>query len=76
MQKITLSDLRHHAIASSLFPATTLRRAIDKIGFIQADPIRSPARAQDMILRHRVTNYRAGDLDRSYRALKLEEDYL
>jgi uncharacterized protein YcaQ len=76
MQKITLSDLRHHAIASSLFPATTLRRAIGKIGFIQADPIRSPARAQDMILRHRVTNYRAGDLDRSYRALKLEEDYL
>ncbi len=76
MQKITLSDLRHHAIASSLFPATTLRRAIGKIGFIQADPIRSPARAQDMILRHRVTHYRAGDLDRSYRALKLEEDYL
>jgi len=76
VQKITLSDLRHHAIASSLFPATTLRRAIGKIGFIQADPIRSPARAQDMILRHRVTHYRAGDLDRSYRALKLEEDYL
>ena len=29
-----------------------------------------------MILRHRVTHYRAGDLDRSYRPLKLEEDYL
>jgi uncharacterized protein YcaQ len=76
VQKITVGDLRHHAIASSLFPATTLRRAIAKIGFIQADPIRSPARAQDMILRHRVTHYRAGDLDRNYRALKLEEDYL
>jgi uncharacterized protein len=74
--KVTLSDLRRHAIASSLFPVTTLGRAISKIGFIQADPIRSPARAQDLILRHRVMNYRAGDLDLSYRALKLEEDYL
>jgi uncharacterized protein len=74
--KVTLSDLRHHAIESSLFQQTTLRRAIGRIGFIQADPIRSPARAQDLILRHRVTGYRAGDLDRHYRALKLEEDYL
>ncbi len=74
--KITLADLRHHAIASSLFPETTLGRAISRIGFIQADPIRSPARAQDLILRQRVTDYRAGDLDRSYRALKLEEDFL
>jgi uncharacterized protein len=74
--KLTVSGLRRHAIATSLFPETTLGRAISKIGFIQADPIRSPARAQDLILRHRVVNYRVGDLDRSYRALKLEEDYL
>src|SRR5271155_6116713 len=73
---VTLRDLKHHAIASTLFPATTLGRAISKLGFIQADPIRSPARAQDLILRHRVTSYRVGDLDRNYRALKLEEDYL
>ncbi len=74
--KATLTHLRHHAIASTLFPETTLGRAISKIGFIQADPIRSPARAQDLILRHRVRQYRAGDLDRRYRALRLEEDYL
>ena len=74
--KITLDDLRHHAIASSLFPETTLGRAIGRIGFIQADPIRSPARAQDLILRQRVTDYRIGDLDRGYRTLKLEEDFL
>jgi hypothetical protein len=74
--KISLSDLRRHAIASSLFPETTMGRAIGKLGFVQADPIRSPARAQDLILRHRVTGYQAGDLDRSYRVLKLEEDYL
>jgi uncharacterized protein len=74
--KVTVSDLRRHAMATSLFPGTTLRRAIGRIGFIQADPIRSPARAQDLILRHRVSFYRAGDLDRNYRVLKLEEDYL
>ena len=74
--RVTLQDLRHHAIASTLFPETTLGRAIGKIGFIQADPIRSPARAQDLILRHRVAGYRAGDLERRYAALKLEEDFL
>jgi len=74
--KVTLSDLKHHAIGSSLFTATTLGRAVNRLGFVQADPIRSPARAQDLILRHRVTDYRVGDLDRAYRSLKLEEDLL
>lgn len=72
----TLRDLKHHAIASTLFPATTLGRAIRKLGFVQADPIRSPARAQDLILRHRVTDYRVDEINRRYRGLKLEEDYL
>jgi uncharacterized protein len=74
--KLTLDDLRHHAIASSLFAPTSLRRALAKLGFVQADPIRSPARAQDLILRHRVVNYRVGDLDRNYKRLDLAEDYL
>jgi uncharacterized protein YcaQ len=73
---LTPSDLRRHAIASSLFPATTLRRAIDRLGFVQADPIRAPARAQELTLRHRVADYRTGDLDRRYAALHLEEDFL
>ena len=41
---------------------------------MQADPIRAPARAQDLILRHRVAGYRAGDLERRYARLKIEED--
>lgn len=41
---------------------------------MQADPIRAPARAQDLTLRHRVKNYRAGDLERRYSALGIEED--
>ena len=53
-----------------------LGRAIAALGFVQADPIRAPARAQDLILRHRVTGYRAGDLERRFARLRLEEDFL
>jgi uncharacterized protein YcaQ len=45
------------------------------MGFVQADPIRAPARAQDLILRHRVKDYRAGDLERRYAKLGVEEDF-
>jgi uncharacterized protein len=67
--------LRRYAISRSLFRPTTLLRAIKKLGFVQADPIRAPARAQDLTLRHRVTNYRAGDLERRYAKLPIEEDF-
>lgn len=72
---ITLDHLRRYAIARSLFKPTTLKRAIDKLGFVQADPIRAPARAQDLTLRHRVAGYRAGDLERRYPRMPLEEDF-
>lgn len=72
---ITLADLRRHAVARSLFAPTTLTRAIGKLGFVQADPIRAPARAQDLTLRHRVKDYRAGDLERRYPRLAIEEDF-
>jgi uncharacterized protein YcaQ len=71
-----LSALRAQAVAQSLFPPTDLQGAIDRLGFVQADPIRSPARAQDLILRHRVRGYRAGDLERQYASLDVEEDSL
>jgi len=72
---LTIDNLRTFAVARSLFPPTTLARAIRRIGFVQADPIRAPARAQDLILRHRVQNYRAGDLERRYESLDVEEDF-
>lgn len=72
---VLLSDLRRHAIARSLFEPTTLKRAIKRLGFVQADPIRAPARAQDLTLRLRVADYRAGDLERSYARLGIEEDF-
>ncbi len=74
MSAPTLADLRRHAIARSLFRPTTLPAAIRKLGFVQADPIRAPARAQDLTLRHRVVDYRAGDLERRYARLAIEED--
>ena len=64
MPTITLDDLRRYAVARTLFTPTTLARAIGRLGFVQADPIRAPARAQDLTLRHRVRGYRAGDLER------------
>src|ERR1051326_2598471 len=72
---ITLDGLRRFAVTQSLFPSTTLKRALQTFGFVQADPIRSPARAQDLILRHRVKNYRAGDLERQYEKLDVREDF-
>ena len=59
---MNLAALRHQAVARSLFAPTTLAQAFDTLGFVQADPIRAPARAQDLTLRHRVAGYRAGDV--------------
>lgn len=74
-RSLTLADLRRYAVSRSFFPPTTLGRAIARMGFVQADPIRAPARAQDLILRHRVKGYRAGDLERCYESLGIEEDF-
>jgi uncharacterized protein YcaQ len=72
----TLDDLRRYAVARTLFRPTTLPAAIRQLGFVQADPIRAPARAQDLTLRHRVKDYRAGDLESRYTRLAVEEDCL
>jgi uncharacterized protein YcaQ len=73
---IDLDSLRRYAVARTLFTPTTLQKAIERLGFVQADPIRAPARAQDLTLRHRVKGYRAGDLERRYPRLDVEEDCL
>jgi len=74
MPAITTADLRRHAVCRSLIPPGTLTDAIHRLRFLQADPIRAPARAQDLTLRHRVKDYRAGDQERrklGYYALPL-----
>jgi uncharacterized protein YcaQ len=70
-----LQQLRRYTIARSLFKPTTLPRAMARLGFVQADPMRAPARAQDLILAHRVKDYRAGELERRYPRLPIEEAF-
>lgn len=75
-ERVALAALRAHAVRRSLFAPASLPAAIDTLGFVQLDPIRAPARAADLILRHRVADYRVGDLDRAYPQLPLAEDYV
>jgi uncharacterized protein YcaQ len=74
--RITLDRLRHCAATRSLAVHSSMEEAIGALGFVQADPIRAPARAQDLILRHRVADYRAGDLELDYPRLAVSEDKL
>ena len=72
---LALAGLRRLAVARTFLPSTSIDDAVARFGFVQADPIRAPARAQDLILRHRVAGYRAGDLERLYPTLAIEEDF-
>ena len=71
----SLQQLRRYAVARSLFAPTTLPQALQRLGFVQADPLRAPARAQDLTLRHRVAGYRVGDLESLYPQLPIEEEF-
>lgn len=71
----SLEQLGRYAIARSLFKATSLPRAIARLGFVQADPMRAPARAQDLILAQRVEGYRVGQLERRYPRLAIDEAF-
>ncbi len=68
--------LRRQAVGWSFPRAGSLTEVLNSVEFVQADPIRSPARAQDLILRQRVRGYRAGDLERHYSKLDLDEEQL
>ena len=73
---MTLDELRRYAIARSLGSPQALFAAIRRLGYVQADPIRAPARAQDLILRHRVIDYRVDDLEKRYPDLPVREEML
>ena len=74
--RLTAAALRRRAAARTFAPRRGLREAVAALGFVQIDPLRAPARAQDLILRQRVPGYRAGDLERAYAALGLAEDFV
>ncbi|UBV43911.1 winged helix DNA-binding domain-containing protein [Deinococcus taeanensis] len=71
----TLAALRAAAYRT-LIPERSVQAALNRMGFVQADPIRAPARAQDLALLARVRGYRAGDLERLYPTLDAEEDVI
>jgi uncharacterized protein len=64
LRRASLATLTQHA---------DIHSAIHALGFVQADPIRAPARAQDLILRQRLSNYAAGDLEEAYARGELNE---
>jgi uncharacterized protein len=73
---VTLDQLRCYAVARTFFKARNLNAAIAQLGYVQADPIRAPARAQDLILFQRVEKYRVDDLEKRYPKLDVFEDML
>ena len=68
--------MRAHLVRRTFGARGDLAGTVARLGFVQADPIRAPARAQDLILRHRVSGYRAGQLERQYPSLTLDEDFV
>jgi uncharacterized protein len=73
---VTLDQLRRYAVARTFLKACNLNAAIAQLGYVQADPIRAPARAQDLILFQRVEKYRVDDLEKRYPKLDVFEDML
>lgn len=72
----TMAWLRRQAVGGALTRGASLAEVMARLEFVQADPIRAPAPAQDLILRQRVPGYRVGDLERAYPSLPLDEDLL
>nr|WP_286178184.1 crosslink repair DNA glycosylase YcaQ family protein [Rhodopirellula sp. JC639] len=71
-----LSAFRRRVVAGSFPFFNRLADAMDSMQFVQADPIRCPARAQDLMLRQRVAGYVAGELEERFPELDAEEGYL
>ena len=75
-EKLELKDFRRRLVAGSFPEYSNLAAGLEGLRFVQADPIRSPARAQDLMLRHRVAAYKAGELEKRFPELDVEEGYL
>ncbi|QDV45131.1 hypothetical protein Enr13x_50050 [Stieleria neptunia] len=76
MERLKLAEFRRRVVAGAFPDFQRLSDAISAMQFVQADPIRSPARAQDLMLRQRVAGYLAGELEETYPELNAEEGYL
>lgn len=75
-EKLGPNEFKRRIVAGSFPRFPSLASALKDLRFVQADPIRSPARAQDLMLRQRVDGYTAGELERRFPELEAEEGYL
>ncbi|MEP3479064.1 MAG: crosslink repair DNA glycosylase YcaQ family protein [Fuerstiella sp.] len=76
VERLDLGEFKSRVVAGSFPQFSQLSDALLGLRFVQADPIRSPARAQDLMLRQRVDGYVAGDLEKTFPELNAEEGYL
>ncbi len=76
LEKLGLKEFRRRLVAGSFPEFSNLAAALEGLRFVQADPIRSPARAQDLMLRQRVADYKVGELEQSFPELDAEEGFL
>jgi len=76
VEQLSLGEFRKRLVGGTFPEFRGLASAIRGLQFVQADPIRAPARAQDLMLRQRVAGYSAGDLEKVFPKLKAEEGYL
>lgn len=76
VEKLGLKAFRRRLVVGSFPQFSDLKSGLEGLRFLQADPIRSPARAQDLILRQRVSGYAAGDLEARFSELEAEEGFL
>lgn len=76
VEQLGIREFRRRVVAGSFPDFARLRDALNGLQFVQADPIRAPARAQDLVLRQRVSGYVAGELERTFPDLDAEEGYL
>ncbi|TWU31192.1 DNA glycosylase AlkZ-like family protein [Novipirellula artificiosorum] len=76
VEKLQPREFKRRIVSGSFPNFLRLSDALQGMQFVQADPIRSPARAQDLMLRQRVAGYVAGELEESFQDLEAEEGYL
>ncbi|EDY81772.1 hypothetical protein VDG1235_1390 [Verrucomicrobiia bacterium DG1235] len=76
VEELARIEFRRRLVANAFPEFAALGPALKELKYVQADPIRSPARAQDLTLRQRVSGYREGDLEEQFPELDAEEGYL
>jgi len=76
VEQLGLKEFKRRIVADSFPEFSRLSDALEALQFVQADPIRSPARAQDLMLRQRVAGYVSGELEEKFPDLEVEEGYL